>query len=388
MSLVVQPESVAGGRIARWSDVRGSLRENSPLILFAIVHGLVPLAVASIFSIQSRPYGQLWMAYAGFFTTVGLSLFAAFALWYLYHARIRKVPNFQSVAWHRIRNDFLRRDRLTLALPIIALWPITLTAFSYLKSVMPLIQPFYLDPALHLWDRALHFGIEPWRLLHPFLGYTWITYAINLIYALWFLAFLAVLILQACATGDRKLRMQYLLTQALAWSLIGNVAATLMSSAGPCYYGLVLGEADPYAPLMAYLHEIPQRLSFDLLGRDIQIPFATVILQDMLWQSQVNGDFGLAKGISAAPSMHVASTWIMWRLAWSMGRTARIFGSLFLAIIFIGSIHLGWHYALDGYLAIAGAWALWRLIGWLLDRPTVQTMLWPKGTPAPRAAAI
>src|SRR5690349_15158519 len=268
MSLVAQSESMTG-RLLRWRDLLGSLRENSPLILFAIVHGLVPVAVASIFSIQSRPYVQLWMAYAGFCTIVTLSLFAAFALWYLYHARIRKVPDFQSVAWHRIRTDFLRRDRLVLALPILVLWPITLTGFSYLKSVMPLVQPFYLDPALHAWDRALHFGIEPWRLLHPFLGYTWITYAINLIYALWFLAFLAVLILQACATGNRKLRMQYLLTQALAWGLIGNVAATLMSSAGPCYYGLVFGEIDPYAPLMAYLQGMPQALSFGLSGLDI-----------------------------------------------------------------------------------------------------------------------
>jgi hypothetical protein len=108
----------------------------------------------------------------------------------------------------------------------------------------------------------------------------------------------------------------------------------------------------------------------------------------MLWQSQVNGDFGPAKGISAAPSMHVASTWIMWRLAWSMGRTARIFGSLFLGVIFFGSIHLGWHYALDGYLAIVGAWALWRLTGWLLDRPAVRRVLWPNGSAAASVAAV
>src|SRR5690242_9019657 len=106
MSLAAQPQSVTGGRIARWRDLLGALRENSPLIVFAIIHGLVPVGVASVFSIQSRPYGQLWMAYAGFVTIVSLSLFAAFALWYLYHARIRKVPNFQSVAWHRIRSDF------------------------------------------------------------------------------------------------------------------------------------------------------------------------------------------------------------------------------------------------------------------------------------------
>jgi hypothetical protein len=77
--------------------------------------------------------------------------------------------------------------------------------------------------------------------------------------------------------------------------------------------------------------------------------------------------------------MHLASTWIMWRLAWSMGRAARIAGSAFLLLIFVGSIHLGWHYALDGYLAIIGAWTLWRGTGWLLERPLVQALLWPHG---------
>ena len=33
--------------------------------------------------------------------------------------------------------------------------------------------------------------------------------------------------------------------------------------------------------------------------------------------------------------------------------------------------------AIDGYLAVAAAWMLWRLVGWLLDRPALQAFLWP-----------
>jgi hypothetical protein len=346
--------------------------------VFTGVFGLAPVILAREFSIYPRPYGVLWLAYLGFFATIGISIFAAFALWYLYHARIRKVPNFQAVAWQRIRHDFLHRDRLFLALPILALWPITVSGFSYLKSVMPLVQPFYLDPLLHQWDRALHFGVDPWRILQPLVGYTWITYLINLVYSLWFFVFQAVLVLQACATGNRKRRMQYLLTMALAWSLIGNLAATLMSSAGPCYYGLVVGGPDPYAPLMSYLHNIAYSLSWSAFGHELHVPLTALVMQDLLWTGHVSRDFGIAQGISASPSMHIASAWIMWRLAWSMGRTARILGSVFLAFIFVGSIHLGWHYAIDGYLAAAAAWVLWRLTGWLLERPAVQSLLWPE----------
>jgi hypothetical protein len=387
MSLWAVSQSVPDARTALWHDFRASLRENSPLILFAILFGLVPVIVAERYASPAGPYDQLWLSYLGFIVTAGLALFSAFALWYLYHARIRKVPDFQAVAWQRIRSDFLRRDRLLLALPVLALWPITASAFSYLKSMIPLIEPFHLDPLLHEWDLALHFNVEPWRILQPLFGYTWLTYLINFLYAMWFFVLQAMLVLQAAATGDRKRRMQYLLTSALSWALIGGLAATLLSSAGPCYYGLVTGGPDPYAPLMAYLHDVAADLSVGAFGYDLQLPFTALVLQDLLWQSQLNGDFGVAKGISAAPSMHVASSWIIARVAWSMGGKARIFGAGFLVLIFIGSIHLGWHYAVDGYLAVAGAWAIWRLTGWLLDRPVVRAFLWPDRRPELSLAA-
>lgn len=381
MSLLAEsrsaPDARTQPRAPLWRLLRASLRENSALILFTILFGLAPFVLAARFAIPNAPYPNLGLGYVQFMIAAAVALFAAFALWYLYHARIRKVPDFQAEAWRRIRNDFLSPQRLMLALPVLALWPITASAFSYMKSIIPLIQPFYLDQALSEWDRILHFGIDPWRLLQPLLGYTWTTFAVNLGYTMWFLVLQAAFVLQAGAISDRRRRMQFLLSMALAWALIGNLGATFLSSAGPCYYELVTGDRGPYAPLMSYLHGVADRLSFSILGHELQVPLTALVLQDMLWQSQLNGDFGLAMGISAAPSMHIASSWIVARLAWSMGRRAAIFGSLFLAIIFIGSIHLGWHYALDGYLSIAGAWLIWRLVGWLLDRAAVRRWLWP-----------
>jgi hypothetical protein len=384
MSLSDVSRSAPQARVPLWNDLLASLRENSPLVLFSVLFGMAPIIVAHGFSVPTSPYGDLLETYLEFAATAGTSAFAAFALWYLYHARIRKAPNFQAEAAQRLRHDFLTRRRLLLALPVLALWPITASAFSYLKSIIPLIHPFYLDASLHRWDRLLHFGTDPWRLLQPIFGHTWVTYLVNLGYAMWFFVFQAVLVLQAGAAGDRKRRMQFLLSMALAWALIGNLAATLMSSAGPCYYGLVVGGADPYAALMGYLHDVSGRLSVSAFGHEFHIPFTALMLQDLLWQGQMDGDFGVAMGISAAPSMHVASSWIIARLAWSMGGRARICGSLFLLFIFVGSIHLGWHYAIDGYVAAAAAWVLWRATGWFLDRSAVQTLLWPNGLKAPR----
>jgi hypothetical protein len=41
----------------------------------------------------------------------------------------------------------------------------------------------------------------------------------------------------------------------------------------------------------------------------------------------------------------------------------------------IGSVHLGWHYALDGYVGAACALVIWFAVGWLLDRPAVARLL-------------
>jgi hypothetical protein len=376
MSLSAVSQTAPGARALRWEDLRAALRENSPLILFVALYGLAPVVVYSRIEIPVAPYHDIIMSYAGFYAMAGLAAFAAFALWYLYHARVRKAPDFQSQAWQRIKHDFLSRERVLLALPVLALWPIMASAFTYLKSVIPLVQPFYLDPLLYRWDHAIHFGVDPWRILQPLFGYTWVTYLINFGYALWFFVLQAVLVLQCGAAGDRKRRMQFLLSMALTWALIGSLIATLLSSAGPCYYALVVGGPDPYAPLMEYLHNVAASVN------QWHIPFTAGVLQDLLWQSYATNDFGLVRGISAAPSMHIASSWIIARLAWDMGRRARIAGCAFLAFIFVGSIHLGWHYAIDGYMAVALAWALWRLVGWLLDRPALQALLWPNRTGA------
>jgi hypothetical protein len=38
----------------------------------------------------------------------------------------------------------------------------------------------------------------------------------------------------------------------------------------------------------------------------------------------------------------------------------------YAVVIFIGSVHLGWHYAIDGYAGIAGTWLIWKFAGFVL----------------------
>lgn len=32
----------------------------------------------------------------------------------------------------------------------------------------------------------------------------------------------------------------------------------------------------------------------------------------------------------------------------------------------IGSVHLGWHYAIDGYVSILAVIVIWKAVGWTL----------------------
>jgi hypothetical protein len=72
-------------------------------------------------------------------------------------------------------------------------------------------------------------------------------------------------------------------------------------------------------------------------------------------------------GISAMPSIHNAVTMLYVLALWGCSRLVRLLTVAFAAIILIGSVHLGWHYALDGLFAWATAAAIWVAAGRFLS---------------------
>ncbi len=93
--------------------------------------------------------------------------------------------------------------------------------------------------------------------------------------------------------------------------------------------------------------------------------------QDALWNGYTNG--GLLQGISAMPSMHNATTLLIVLACWHLSKFVRFLTIALAVLIFIGSIHLGWHYAVDAYLAWAITLAVWfgvkPLAVWWESRP-------------------
>ena len=71
--------------------------------------------------------------------------------------------------------------------------------------------------------------------------------------------------------------------------------------------------------------------------------------------------------ISATPSMYIATDVLLAQWGWSTRQNIGITFVVF-TIIMLGSIHLGWHYALDGYVGGIGSHAIWHGVDWLLRK--------------------
>lgn len=255
--------------------------------------------------------------------------------------------------------ESLTQRRILFALPVVLLLPVFSTAFSAFKTAIPAIQPYVWDARLSEWDRLLHGGTHPWVLLQTVLGHPWITGAVNVLYNVWFFVMYAILLLQAFALRDTRLRMQFLLSFVVTWILLGTLGAIWFSSMGPCYYPSFEPESGPYAPLMAYLREAGE-----------QVPVWALNVQQMLWNDYQASKTGIGSGISAMPSMHVATAVLLALFGWRHSRQAGAALTLYAILIMIGSVHLGWHYAVDGYVGAVGAAAVWWLVGrFLVRRP-------------------
>lgn len=227
----------------------------------------------------------------------------------------------------------------------IALFAILNATFWRYKNIIPDIVPFSWDPALYRLDRALHGG-DPWALLQPVLGHPRVTSLLGMVYGPgWVLVWMATLTWIAWSANE-SMRRRYMLAYVAMWVLLGNVLATLLSSAGPAFYHEVAaGAVDPFAGMRAYLAGA--------------LPFV-VAAQDAMWQANgLSPHPVLVPPISAAPSLHIALAALN---ALAIGRVDRRLGAAawaFAGLVFLATIHLGLHYAVDAYIAVAGVIAIW-----------------------------
>lgn len=246
----------------------------------------------------------------------------------------------------------LRPPSLLWSLPILLACPLIFATFSEFKTALPSIRPFAYDALFARLDAAIHFGLDPWVVTHALFGSPSATIVIQFFYLLWLFAFSATFLWQILDLRRPELRLRFLLTFIVCWSLLGMLAAVLLSSAGPIFYAEIVG-TDRFAALterLAAVRETP--------------PLQTLLIRDELWSAYEDPSAdSLIRGISAMPSMHVSMAVLMALLGWHYGRVAGWAGTLFAVMIMIGSVHLAWHYAIDGYLAAIATLVIWWING-------------------------
>lgn len=341
-----------------WIDrLRGSLARHTGLAL------LVTTVAAGAYLISlstGQPFNPSMIDSAVYLATIMLPpLLLIVMVWRFLHMAVVHRPADPLKFYVRdLRNLLFSFDGVLDGLVLLALFSLFLSSFSYIKDNIPNIQPFWWDPIFAHMDRILFLGHEPWRVLQPYFGSPLATTALNAAYHGWFFLMYFFLIGMAFFGKNQELRFSFAYGFVLTWTVAGLVLAILLSSAGPVYFER-LGFGHEYAPLMASLRADNQIL-----------PVWSLRIQRMLWESYQNGG-GQISGISAMPSMHIANAVFFAALGFRIGRKTGIALSVFAVIIYIGSIHLGWHYAVDGIVGAAVALVCWRL-GCYLARLDLQ----------------
>jgi hypothetical protein len=209
-----------------------------------------------------------------------------------------------------------------------------ISVLTWTKVMLPIASPFWADPLLANLDHAI-FGSDPWILAQRLFG--WAEPAIDSTYVTWapvkFATFVLVLVMPETRTKARIFVTYFMMMAAVA------VGQYILSSAGPVFF---------------------QQFGFGPRFSQLALQPWVVAAKSYLWQDYLKAGGDIGGGISAMPSLHVAGALWVALAGYSYDRRIGVVGFAYFAIILIGSVLLGWHYAVDG---IAGA--LITALAWL-----------------------
>lgn len=331
----------------------GTLRRNRLLLSLISLH--VAFALAVSLYVGRSYWGTAASELMGMASKLLLFMFANFIIWRLGVAMFSVRPK-RPIQWmlHDLRSKLLDPEKAPDALISFLCMVALIVTYTFLKNEIHALNPSLWDVEFAQWDRFLHGGTDPWLLLQPVLGNPYVTTAVNVAYHLWF-ALMYVAVCVACLDRSDPTRSTvFLVAFVLCWFIGGNLLATVFASVGPVYFE-AFGLGDTFATQIELLKH-----------SDTISPVWALNVHDLLIQGYLDG--GLARGISAMPSMHVASSVLLTLYAFSYARWAGWIMVAFTGIIMLGSVHLAWHYAIDGYVSVFLMLFLW----WLAQKLTLR----------------
>ncbi len=322
-----------------------ALRQNVLLLVIVAVYfaaALVLCFVTSVPVFSGSLSSIFWML-----VSLAPTFFLTMIVWRFTHMVVTVRPE-KPIGW--LARDLwttLVKDHLRLASGVTAIVGVVFfaTVFAYVKETIPALNPFDWDVTFAELDRQVHGGVDPYVLLSPLFAAPFMYQIADLAYSAWFLLIYFFVFLACMDQENLHRRNTFLIAFALSWVIGGSILATVFSSVGPIYFQ-AFGFGDDFLPLEEMLRRVNEHT-----------PLVAVELQAMLLDGYRSGE-GLS-GISAMPSMHLATSWL---LAFQAFRYSRALGWIMVAfavIIQIGSVMLAWHYAIDGYAGFLIAVFCW-----------------------------
>lgn len=238
--------------------------------------------------------------------------------------------------------------RYTLLIIPALIFPLFLGAYTWAKASIPFVVGYPWESFWADLDHTL-LRADGWRIAHAVMpdmfAYSW-TYFYAIVWA-FALVFSGALL---TVFASRRTVATFYTALMLSWFIGGFLMAYALSAAGPVFVHLVDPSlADRFAPLRAEL--------LAALGPD------NIVLKTQHYLAAgIDSRIALkGSGISAMPSMHIATVTVILLAAWKT--RWRGLALLFWGMTFFGSVYLGYHYAVDAPVAAAvaiGCWAVAR----------------------------
>lgn len=326
---------------ARKSDPGFSLKAIGALCLILLIFALLMIAISSAMSLEFGPVLASFMM---------MALWAGLAICALAQLVALTTPG-------RWTFD-LRARWLILAILMVGL---TLPLFQLFKQHILPARGFPFDPYVAALDRFLFAGQDAWRVTHALFGSVGGTLFFDRVYALWLPMMFIFPMVAVMAARDERVRARLLGCWIISWVLIAVLGAWVFGSAGPCYYIQLVGPDVGFAELNARLAALGEAAQ-----KEGQV-LAALDFQAMLLAEHRTTDLLPAGGISAMPSMHVAMATLFAFGGYQIARPLGHVMAVYAVLIWVGSIHLGWHYASDGIAGAAMMAVLWHVSGKLMN---------------------